>query len=163
MDFGRHKGFPCAGFGGIFIETGTFMGQTVVALSSHFTELHTVELSSECFEAAKLFAWKAARPIHYHLGNSISILRTILPKVSGPAVLYLDAHWSGSVTEGKDEIPLMKELGFLCRIDMGLCSCLGQKCQEAAVTFKAVCKSPKLFQVQESKSFCMFSSRLAVG
>ena len=110
----RQSGFPCAGFrSGIFIETGTFLGQTVVALSLHFSELHTIELSTECFEAARLFAWKAARPIHYHLGNSIKVLKTILPKVSGPTVLYLDAHWSGSVTKGlEEEIPLMKELGF---------------------------------------------------
>lgn len=108
----RQKGFPCAGFvRGTFIETGTFLGQTVVALSPHFAELHTIELSSECFEAAKLYAWKAARPIHYHLGSSIHVLKNILPKVSRPAVLYLDAHWSGSVTKGlEDEIPLQKEL-----------------------------------------------------
>lgn len=110
----RQSGFPCAAFrSGIFIETGTFLGQTVVALSPHFSELHTIELSTECFEAARLFAWKAARPIHYHLGNSIKVLKAILPKVSGPTVLYLDAHWSGSVTKGlEEEIPLMKELSL---------------------------------------------------
>ena len=36
-----------AGFGvgsfGRFVETGTFLGQTVVALSAHFSELHSID------------------------------------------------------------------------------------------------------------------------
>jgi len=111
----RQKGFCCDGFRhGIFIETGTFLGQSVIALSEHFSELHTIELSVQCFEAAKLFAWKAARPIHFHLGHSTKVLKNLLPKVSGPTVLYLDAHWSGSVTAGfAEQVPLIQELGFL--------------------------------------------------
>ncbi|CAK9069686.1 unnamed protein product [Durusdinium trenchii] len=104
-----------AGFGvgsfGRFVETGTFLGQTVVALSAHFSELHSIELSRECFEAAKLFAWKAQRPIHFHQGHSTKVLQAILPKLNGPTVFYLDAHFSGSVTAGLEEkVPLPEEL-----------------------------------------------------
>ncbi|CAJ1335041.1 unnamed protein product [Effrenium voratum] len=112
----ERKDFSCRGFSH-FIETGTFLGQTVIALSQHFRELHTIELSPQCFEAAKLFAWKASRSIHFHLGQSTEILKKLLPKISGPSVLYLDAHWSGSVTAGlEQEVPLMDELHLICEL-----------------------------------------------
>ena len=105
----EQRGFRCRHFRR-FVETGTFLGQTVVGLASHFEELHTIEVDSCCYEAAKLAAWKAARPVHFHLGHSAHILEKILPSL-GPAVFYLDAHYSGSVTGGVfSEVPLLEEL-----------------------------------------------------
>ncbi|CAE6921014.1 unnamed protein product [Symbiodinium sp. CCMP2592] len=100
----------------LFVETGTFLGQTVVALAAHFDELHTIEVDSKLFEAAKLASWKAAHPIHFHLGHSAHVLEKILPGLMGPAVFYLDAHYSGSVTGGAfSEVPLLEELVVLER------------------------------------------------
>ena len=111
----EERGFNCRHFRR-FVETGTFLGQTVVALSAHFDELHTIEVDSKLFEAAKLASWKAAHPIHFHLGHSAHVLEKILPRLMGPAVFYLDAHYSGSVTGGAfSEVPLLEELVVLER------------------------------------------------
>ena len=111
----EERGFNCRHFRR-FVETGTFLGQTVVALAAHFDELHTIEVDSKLFEAAKLASWKAAHPIHFHLGHSAHVLEKILPGLMGPAVFYLDAHYSGSVTGGAfSEVPLLEELVVLER------------------------------------------------
>ena len=115
FDACEQRGFRCGNFRR-FVETGTFLGQTVVALAAHFDELHTIELDNDCYEAAKLASWKAVRPVHFHLGHSALVLEKILPGLAGPAVFYLDAHYSGSVTAGRFlEVPLLEELVVLDR------------------------------------------------
>lgn len=42
------------------------------------------------------------------------MLEAILPKLEGPTLFYLDAHWSGSVTGGlRDAVPLLQELRLI--------------------------------------------------
>mmetsp|Transcript_156620 Transcript_156620/g.380381 ORF Transcript_156620/g.380381 Transcript_156620/m.380381 type:complete len:191 (-) Transcript_156620:14-586(-) len=103
------------------VETGTFLGQTVIPIAHHFKEVHTIEIKPECFEAAKLFSWKAKAPIHFHLGASHELLGSLVSRLKRRTLFYLDAHYSGGISGGdSDEVPLLKELRIIGRGYTGL-------------------------------------------
>lgn len=98
-----------------FVETGTGLGQTVLPMSDHFEELHTIEIKEEFFMASGLLAGTGKQPIHFYHGPSEEVLPTsILPYLKRPAVFFLDAHWSGDGTgQGSKDVPLLEELRAL--------------------------------------------------
>lgn len=98
----------------VFIETGTFHGVTTKWASTHFESVHTIERAEylynlHCKELAQ------ARSITPHLGDSREILPKILEGIGDQkCVFWLDAHWSGGETAGKnDRCPLLGELACL--------------------------------------------------
>lgn len=95
---------------GVFVETGTYLGEMVEALKSRFREIYSVELSAElCERAQKLFA----NDPHVHImqGDSSDVLPRILEKVSEPCLFWLDGHFSGGITaQGALDYPILKEL-----------------------------------------------------
>jgi hypothetical protein len=94
----------------IFIETGTYLGETTAWAAQKFQTVHTVEWSSELFEKAR--STLASHPsVTCHHGNSADVLPTLLSGISTPAVFFLDGHWSGGITVGQtDECPVLREL-----------------------------------------------------
>ncbi len=80
-----------------FVETGTLFGHTALHAASWFEKVFTIELSKELHA---LFAPVAAgQPNLTSLqGSSGDVLGPLLAQVPGPAVFYLDAHWSGDTT-----------------------------------------------------------------
>jgi hypothetical protein len=96
-----------------FIETGTFQGKTALWASQHFHEVYTIECSKTMFEKTKRVL-KEKSNIHYLLGDSRQQLPIILKKLRLPAIIWLDAHWSGGITFGEeDECPLIEEIEAL--------------------------------------------------
>lgn len=94
-----------------FVETGTGLGHTAVQMAGHFEEVHTIEIKQEFVHAARLMAWKAEGPIHFYHGSTEHVLPALLPRVRGPAVVFLDAHFSGEGTgRGERDVPLVDEL-----------------------------------------------------
>jgi hypothetical protein len=96
----------------LFVETGTFKGDSVALVRSLFKELHTCELSPALHAAA---AERFARDggVHCHLGPAPEILLEIAAQNAGHPILYwLDAHWcSASDTAGEEsQCPLLEEL-----------------------------------------------------
>ena len=77
-----------------FVETGTLFGHTALHAASWFEKVFTIELSKELHA---LFAPIAASQDNLTSlqGSSGDLLGPLLPQVPGPAVFYLDAHWSG--------------------------------------------------------------------
>jgi FkbM family methyltransferase len=102
----------------IFVETGTFRGDTTAAVASAFGEVYTVELSRELFEGAarRLAAFSNVSRL---CGESPRLLALLRPKLSGESVLYwLDAHWCGSGTAGVEtECPLLAELDAIAALN----------------------------------------------
>jgi len=107
--------------GNIFIETGTYLGDTVyLALEFGFTEIHSIELHPELYSrAVDLFS--GAKSVHIHKGDSIDCLINIIAnrKKDEPATYWLDAHASGPLPGGKsggspvlDELNLILKSGF---------------------------------------------------
>lgn len=97
-----------------FVETGTFLGQTVIGIAHQFQEVHTIEIRWPCFLAARLASWRARKPIVFHWGESLAVLPELLPLLTGDAVFFLDAHFSGGPTGGQERaVPLLKELELI--------------------------------------------------
>lgn len=96
-----------------FVETGTFRGDTAQWASEHFDEVYTIELSPE-YHAAALNRFAANTRVRPLSGNSAEVLAALVAKMSAPALFWLDAHWSGLDTSGRDhECPLLQELAAI--------------------------------------------------
>lgn len=92
-----------------FVETGTYRGETIFAMEPFFETLHTVEIKKEFLDACK--AKYTGNKIHFHLGDSSTILPKILSNIQGDAVFFLDGHWSNKDTgRGAKDVPLFEEL-----------------------------------------------------
>ena len=93
-----------------FIETGTCEGHGVDFAKDHFSEVYSIELAKHYYQAA-VEKFKSARNVSFIQGDSAVQLEKLLnslPKV--PTLFYLDAHFSGGKTVGRDHLPLQAEL-----------------------------------------------------
>lgn len=96
----------------VFVETGTFRGDTVELVKDHFREIHTVELSPEYYEAARS-RFGARANIDLVQGDSVAVLAAWASGLHDKSVLYfLDAHWCvADNTAGEtSQCPLLNEL-----------------------------------------------------
>ena len=96
-----------------FIETGTFEGDMVEAQREVFKRIVSLELDGRLAGAAQRRF--AAHPhIQVLHGDSATMLAEAMRLVPGPALFWLDAHYSGGVTaRGETETPIMKELSLI--------------------------------------------------
>ncbi len=95
----------------VFVETGTYEGDSVQAATEFFDELHTIELSDELFtRAAERF--EGSPQVQVHHGSSPDVLGELSVRLRRRSVLYwLDAHWCGEGSaRGEVECPLLFEL-----------------------------------------------------
>ena len=98
----------------VFIETGTYRGDTVKAmlLSGLFDRIHTVDI----YEDRVLHSqsrFKSFPHVECHWGDSAEVLPVILSKTDKPALFWLDAHHSGKQIarkQGLIETPILAEL-----------------------------------------------------
>jgi hypothetical protein len=96
----------------IFVETGTYLGDTTAALRTVFDRVYTIELNDELYRRARgRFAFRpSVRVVH---GDSSDELVRVLPHIDRPALFWLDAHYSrGGVISAKGRVdpPLLFEL-----------------------------------------------------
>ena len=97
----------------VFVETGTYLGNTTAAASRYFREVHTIELDEKLNKKARE-RFRNTGNVTCHQGNSPDVLRTLAQTIDEPALFYLDAHWSGGVTaHGEVEVPLLEELEII--------------------------------------------------
>lgn len=93
-----------------FVETGTHIGKTAQYMSSRLDRCHTIELSESLYEAAR-HSLADRQNVSLYRGDSADVLPTILAKIDGPALFWLDAHYSsGATAGGKDYTPIETEL-----------------------------------------------------
>lgn len=93
-----------------FVETGTYYGQMVAAVQPFFEQVHTVELSLELYQLAEK-KFNNVGNIRVYQGDSGKVLPNILRRLRGPAIFWLDAHYSaGETAKGDLETPIIKEL-----------------------------------------------------
>ena len=113
------------GNGKVFIETGTYRGDTVnLALDEEFDDIYSIELNDDLYESASKLFQNEPRVKLYH-GDSVDCLIDILNEVTGPATFWLDAHASGPLPGGRtggspllDELKLIKD--HVCKDDCRL-------------------------------------------
>jgi hypothetical protein len=100
--------------GKVFIETGTYHGETVeLALSTGlFDEIHSIELNLELYEEnLKRFARNPT--VKLWLGDSVDVMKNKLTRIIADNVctFWLDAHASGPLPGGiHGGCPLVSEL-----------------------------------------------------
>jgi len=99
----------------VFMETGTFQGDTAEALRAQFTQIYTVELSERLAEAARK-RLASYRNITVLQGASAEVVGKIAETYRQEGVLFwLDAHWcSADSTAGEaSQCPLLEEIGAI--------------------------------------------------
>lgn len=96
-----------------FIETGTYYGKTAYWASRHFDSVTTIEYSEQIYKKVTQ-KYAHIKNIEFRFGHTTSQLKELLLILEEPAIFWLDAHWSGGETYGKDdECPLVKEINLI--------------------------------------------------
>lgn len=92
------------------IETGTCLGEMIVATASDFDRIHSIELSMQLAGRAQdRLAWHPHVTVHQ--GDSAVVLPPLLAKTKSRTLIWLDAHYSGGVTaRGSIDSPIVQEL-----------------------------------------------------
>lgn len=98
-----------------FIETGTYMGDTIFSMNPYFNELHTIELSERLYESAKEKAKTFLNnKIQFHHGDSSVVLPELLPKINSPTIFWLDGHFCHyDSAQGPKDCPLLEEISAI--------------------------------------------------
>jgi hypothetical protein len=98
----------------VFVETGTFKGDTITALKDDFQEIHSIEINPEFVSTArKLF--KSHDHITIHEGDSGVVLKDVLELIKGKsAMFWLDGHYYSAVPLlAEDECPIVAEIAAI--------------------------------------------------
>ena len=96
----------------VFVETGTFKGDSIEIVKNIFSEIHSTELSEEYYLYCSN-RFKGLSQIRIYNEDSPAFLKTLQKNISKKSVLYwLDAHWcvaDGTAGE-KSQCPLLEEI-----------------------------------------------------
>lgn len=98
----------------VFVETGTFYGDTTALAADIFAAVHSIELSEVLYQKARVRF--ADRPsVHLYQGDSASVLPELLKGLSGRVMFWLDGHYCGdaSACAGETETPILAELAAI--------------------------------------------------
>ena len=95
------------------IETGTYLGETVLAVKDVFDTIFSIELDETLAgRAQKKFS--KYRHITILQGDSGEIIKDILAGMKKPCLFWLDSHYSGGLTtKGAYDTPIMQELSHI--------------------------------------------------
>jgi hypothetical protein len=101
-----------------FIETGTFLGDTIERLKYEFKQLYSIELSEELASNAQRRFENEAH-IRIYQGDSGELIEKIFEQAQTPVLFWLDGHYSGTcigdnqiikTAKGSLITPILKEL-----------------------------------------------------
>lgn len=125
LDITNMMKIPCQ----IFVETGTYLGETTNIAKNIFQEVHTVEIKRELFENAKSKFSNHSNVI-CHLGDSSILLEDICKTLDKPTCFWLDGHWSaGHTGKGLKNVPLYEELQLIMKHCSQKCVILIDDCR----------------------------------
>lgn len=94
----------------VFIETGTFKGDTLDELARLADKAYSIELSDELHARALTRFAKRANISLLH-GDAGDVLPPLVMKLSEPALFWLDGHYSaGETAHGAQASPISREL-----------------------------------------------------
>lgn len=95
---------------GTMVETGTFLGDTVEAMRHEFRKVYSIELADKFHEIAKK-RFERVGNVSLHKGDSGKVMPEVVKMVNGPALFWLDGHYSGGDTaQGDLNCPVWGEL-----------------------------------------------------
>ena len=94
----------------LFVETGTFLGQTTIEMADVFEHCWTVEIDEKLYEEA-LSRFRSRSNITAICGSSGDHMASILESIDSPAIFWLDGHYSSHDTGRADiDTPILREL-----------------------------------------------------
>jgi hypothetical protein len=94
----------------LFVETGTFLGDTTLAMAEIFERCWTVEIDASLYAKA-LVRFEGRANITLLHGSSEKLIDSILEEIDAPAVFWLDGHYSHADTgRGALDTPILHEL-----------------------------------------------------
>lgn len=102
----------------IFIETGTFLGDTIEQFKNNFKQLISFELSEELAEKAKQ-KFSNQQNVIIVVGDSGKLLPAYLKEITEPCLFWLDGHYSSEffmgdeyiiTAKGEKNTPIVEEL-----------------------------------------------------
>jgi len=94
----------------VFIETGTYLGETIESVHKYFDKSYSIELSEKLGARAKNKFLKESS-INIYVGQSEKCLPEILNELNKPAIFWLDAHYSeGFTAKGPTDTAILSEL-----------------------------------------------------
>ena len=92
------------------IESGTYKGRTAKHLADLADHVTTIEAEIEHYRKSKKRLQKR-KNVTVLYGDSSDLIRSVLPPIKVNCVMWLDAHYSGGSTTGKNNpCPLTNEL-----------------------------------------------------
>ena len=96
----------------VFVETGSYKGETIFHMEKYFNELHTIEIKKEFYD--DLTKKYNGNKIKFYLGDSSKVLNQVIETINKPTIFFLDGHWSsGNTGKGKVHVPLYDELTII--------------------------------------------------
>jgi len=97
----------------VFIESGTFGGETTSNLVNSFQVLHTIELSEKYYNHFNnIKIQNNYNNVVNHFGDTVQVLPEILKNLNqyDKSIFWLDGHWSSLDTaKGSKDCPLIEE------------------------------------------------------
>lgn len=93
-----------------FVETGTFLGDTVEAMLPYCERIYSIELADKYFrKAQKRFSGESK--VHLLHGDSGEKMPDLVSQLKDPTLFWLDGHYSGGDTaKGELAAPVWAEL-----------------------------------------------------
>ena len=104
-----------------FVETGTFMGDTLAFFEKEFDKLYSIELSEDLAAGAKK-RFEKDDHIEVIQGDSEEVLPSVLEKLNGKVMFWLDGHYSSEfylkgewikTAKGNTNTPIVRELELI--------------------------------------------------
>ena len=105
----------------MFVETGTFIGDTVDYFKNKFDFIYSIELSEELAKKASA-RFENNNNIRIIQGNSSDVLPAVVLNLKSESLFWLDGHYSSEfyldnelikTAKGKSDTPIEKELDIL--------------------------------------------------
>jgi len=100
-----------------FVETGTFKGDSLAEARQIFSTCYSIEIAETYYVKARE-RFKDTEGVHLLLGSSADKLKEIDFSTASGALFWLDAHYSGGPTGGKDNCPLLREVEYIASLPL---------------------------------------------
>jgi hypothetical protein len=100
-----------------FVETGTYRGDTLAVLCKRVDRAVSIELDERLADLAR-HRFAGSPNVEIVTGDSGAVLPEIVDGLTGPALFWLDGHFSDGVTAlGSQSTPIEQELRTVLRPD----------------------------------------------
>lgn len=96
----------------IFVETGTYRGDTLARVAPLVERAVSIELDSTLAELAKE-RFRRRPNVEIRTGDSATELAHVVASLDRPALFWLDGHYSGGLTADSGSSPILAEIDVI--------------------------------------------------